>query len=145
MNPTPLSTPLPSPAAPSLGVAKALVLITRTTVCECGERYSSPELYERFTPPGHWNMRNMLHLKRRTTLPAHRLPIERHVVVEQIPFCDYCLALGAPLGALPLPPDPKASVGGLGKPPPTVVETKPPAKPAPVRRSPAMTLDDVFS
>lgn len=136
----PPTTEVPAPTP----LPKALVLITRTTICDCGERYSCPELYERYQPQGHWNMRNILHLKRRTTLPPHRLPIERHVVVEQVPFCDYCLALGEPLAGLPPPVDPKASVGGLGRVAPPTVEAKPSAKPTPARRT-AMTLDDVFS
>lgn len=139
--------PVIAPPPPS-GPAKALVLITRLTTCSCGEHYSAPEIYERYTPQGHWSVRNILHLKRRTGLPQFRLPVERLVVNEQVPFCPMCLALGDPLGSLPLPPDPKASVGGLGAasapsvPTPTIALA---AKAAPRTRSSAtLSIDDIY-
>lgn len=146
MTDTPILAVAPSPSP------KALVLITRTTICDCGERFSAPELYERHQPSGHWNLRNILHLRRLHSLPEWRLPIERQAVSERIPFCDYCLALGAPLDGLPLPPNPKATVGGLGGSSTgrmttdgshiEEVEKKP--RPKVAARPPIMTLEEIF-
>lgn len=146
-------TPVSPKLAPS-GAPKALVLITRTTICDCGERFATPELYERFQPLGHWALRSTVHLRRLHSMPQWRLRIERQSVLDQIPFCDTCLALGNPLGELPQLPDSKtplvnldpaaASQGVLAPIPPyKPAVTKPPAAKPAARRAP-LSLDDIF-